>query len=170
MGKKFRGSLGFRNINGKAIKLVVEKKVSNKLFTREANKNLQRWIVSAMNKAGRLARDKAKNKDWSPYLSGALISTIKWDKAKFTANRNAVRGDLVAGGKSTHVKTKPIVDYARVQELTNPNGKKFYLKRALTLIAQPEIKRLLTEKKIYEDILIGGSKFIVRGVKGTADG
>ena len=147
MGRR-RKSFGFKGINGKAIKLIVTEQLSsNKTMDRNAPKRLTKAVVAMMNRAGRAARDKAKNPNWTPKLSGALIASIRWENATVSARGNIVRGKLAAE-----------TPYARRQEFEHKT-KRFYLFRAINKVAQPALVAELRKKKIYQEAFIGGISF-----------
>lgn len=142
-----RGSFGFRNVNGKALKMTVTKKVSNGLMTKDAPIRLQKKVAAAMNRAGRRARDRAKNADWTPKLTGALIRSIQWRLARVRRRGGTiVSGRLVAGNDE--------VQYARRQEFEHKT-KAFFLFRAITKIGQPALVEELEKKGFFTDIVFG---------------
>lgn len=145
-----RGSFGFKGINGKAIKLTVEKRVSDKVMDKRAAKRMQKKVVAMMNRAGRKAAKKAKDPRWTPKLTGRLIASIRWEKAKLSARGNIIRGVLMAGGTD--------VPYARRQEFEH-RTKSHYLLRAIVQIAQPAFQAELRKNKIYDDAFVGGIGF-----------
>ena len=145
-----RGSFGFKGINGRAIKLVVNERISNKVMTKDAPKRLTRSVVAVMNRAGRKAQNRAKNPDWTPKLTGRLIASIRWQNARVSSRGNIVLGLLIAGGTD--------VPYARRQEFEH-RTKGMFLFRAINEIAQPAMLAELRKKKIYEETMIGGIGF-----------
>lgn len=146
MARGSRGSFGFSNVNGRAIKLTVTERVSNQVMTKRAPIRMQKKVIAAMNRAGKAAERRAKNPDWTPKRTGRLIASIRWRKARLTLKSNISRGVLTAGGTD--------VPYARIQEFTNPR-KPFFLLRAVRDIAQPMLLAELRKKRIYEEALIG---------------
>jgi len=147
---KRRGSFGFRNINGKAIKLTVTKKTSNGLMTKDAPQRLQSMVAAAMNRAGRAARNRAKKKDWTPKKTGALIDSIRWRLARVRKRTGSiVSGRLVAGNES--------VLYARRQEYEHATKSRF-LFRAIEEIGRPHLIEELKQKGILVKVVFGSER------------
>ncbi len=138
-----RGSFGFKGVNGKAIKLTVQKKVSNKIMNKKTPSRLLRTVAAQMNFAGRIAARRANNSKWTPWLTGRLAGSIEWSRARANFASNTVKGQLSAD-----------TPYARRQEFEHVT-KGRYIWRAVTLIAQPEFIRRLQKKGIYGKVFIG---------------
>ena len=141
---KNRGSFGFANINGKALKLTVGKRVGGSVMDKKLPKKMMNKIRVMMDRAGRKGRKEAKLVRHTPKLTGRLIKSIYWRKARITQDGNIIRGSLRAD-----------TPYAQLQEFEHKTKSRF-LQRAIWDIAEPDFQRRLKENKlIFKRLFLG---------------
>ena len=141
-------TFGFKNVNGKAFKLKIERSPRGTFINRLTLPLIRQRIVTVMNKYGRQAEKLAKTPGWSPYLNSHLVRSIKWQSAKRKGFTGLIRGDLTVA-----------VPYGRRWELDLTHPRRLYLQRALEAV-QPLFAAELQNKRVMEEILIGKRKLI----------
>ena len=146
-----RGSFGFRNINGRSVRITVKQKVGDKIVDKNVTKRLASKVKTAMNVAGHKGRNEARLKRHSPWLTGDMARTVIWRKAKISKKGSVILGFLQAGDEN--------VRYARYQEFLASQPKRLYLFRAADQIIVPELKKALEKRGLYGNVMIGPSRF-----------
>ena len=136
-------TFGFRNINGQAFDIKVLQAPSGRWPSERTVLGLRRYIVNKMNEAGRRAEAIAKQPNWSPFLTGALVRSIQWLDAREGLGASRVLVGALSVG----------VPYGRRQEFEN-KSKSRYLGRALD-VAFPTFLSSLRDKNVMEDIIFG---------------
>ena len=135
-------NFGFRNLNGRAYKVTIEKSFRGVFVDRLAAARMRQHAVSSMNRAGRNAEMIAKSPGHSPYKTGALVNSIKWVNAKRRGFDKLIIGRLTVG-----------VPYGRRQEFEHKT-RRLYLHRAIQQ-ALPGFERDLGDKGRLENVFIG---------------
>tara|TARA_R110002126_G_scaffold10482_9_gene47675 strand:- start:423 stop:878 length:456 start_codon:yes stop_codon:yes gene_type:complete len=146
-----RGSFGFKNINGRSVRLTVKTKVNDKIVDKNVTKRLASRVKTAMNIAGHKGRNEARLKRHSPWLTGDLARSVVWKKARVSKKGSVILGFLEAGDDK--------VKYARYQEFLAQQPKRLYLFRAANNIIVPEFKKTLEKKGLIGHVIIGSSRF-----------
>ena len=106
-------------------------------------RNLAKFVVRQMNIFGRNAHKTTQQRDWPPFDTGLLQSSIRWDDARHTGNANFTPGHLSAN-----------VPYARLYEVGSNHPRRRYLGRAIDK-NEKAFLRALRNRKVVEDIMIG---------------
>ena len=114
------------------------------LFSKPANDDVSEVIRSITNKNLEKARQKTQNRAWIPYLTGALMASIKVYPAKRVGDGSitgSIGSDLI---------------YARRQEYEH-RTKAFYILRALQSVQQDMVDDL-NNGSVFEDIVLSRKK------------
>lgn len=136
-------TFGFKNVNGSAFDIRVVDAIDGQWPSDRAVRGLRSFIVDEMNRAGRQAVLIAKTPGHSPYLTGALVKSIKWIKAE----KGAISSRVLTGALSVGV------PYGRRQEFENATRPR-YLERALEQ-AFPDFIQAIQDRGAIEDIIFG---------------
>ena len=136
-----RMTFGFRNLNGSAVQIKLLETPTGKFPSPRTVKGVQRFAASRMNKHGRRAARIAKSPGHSPYLTGALVRSIRWRPAR----DGRVIGRIITGALEVRV------PYGRRQEFEHKTRSR-YLLRALQMV-YPDFVSDLRNRRILGDIL-----------------
>lgn len=144
-------TFGFRQLNGAALQLKLEKTPTGRFPSPRTIRGLRNFTLKQMNKSGRAAQRLAKSPGHAPFLTGALVRSIKWRKA--TAGKgisNVITGALEVG-----------VPQGRRLEFEHPT-RSLYLQRALQAVF-PEFLANLRNRRVLGDILFSRRRQISGG-------
>lgn len=97
------------------------------------------YASNIINNAGTIAAEIARSPSHSPYLTGRLVGSIKWEPSR---SKISIQGALSVN-----------VPYGRIQEFAPFQPKRLYLYRALKAV-EPFIKREFRKFLIDKDAII----------------
>ena len=134
-------TFGFQQLNGAAFKIRLEQTPTGRFPGPHTIRGLRNFVIKEMNKSGRAAKRIAKTPGHSPFLTGNLVKSIEWRKARAGKGvSNVVTGALLVG-----------VPYGRRQEFEH-STRSLYLQRALQAVF-PEFLSNLQDRRVLGDIL-----------------
>jgi len=140
-------TFGFKNLNGSGFQINLVQTPTGRMPSERTIRGIRNFTIRTMNKYGRKAQKVAKKPGHSPFLTGALVKSIKWQKARngVVLSRGIV-GRLSVG-----------VPYGRIQEYEHPT-RSLYLQRAIEQV-YPEYLEALRDRRIVGDVLFARRKF-----------
>jgi hypothetical protein len=147
-------TFGFKNVNGVAFDIKLLQTPTGRFPSERTVSGIRSHIIDVMNKHGRRAERIAKEPGWSPFLTGALVRSIKWLEArKGDFGRRVISGALTVG-----------VSYGRRQEFEHSSRSR-YLGRALDAVF-PDFVNDLRDRRVMEDIFFARRQVGGDGVRG----
>lgn len=134
-------TFGFRQLNGAAFQIKLESTPTGRFPSPRTIGGIRSFVIKEMNKSGREAQRIAREPGHAPFLTGALVRSIKWRKARQGRGLSGViTGALTVG-----------VPYGRRQEFEHPT-RSLYLQRALQQVF-PDFVARLRNRRVLGDIL-----------------
>lgn len=148
-------TFGFKNLNGSAIQIKLVSTPTGRFPSERTVRGIQKFVIREMNRSGNEAARIAKSPGHSPFLTGALVRSIKWRRAQ----EGRILGRVVTGALEVGV------PYGRRQEFEH-RTRKLYLQRAIQIVF-PRFVAALANRQILGDILFARRRQAsVEGVRG----